>query len=201
MATPSLNLDNRKDASESGGLPGNVSATPAARATVDEGFMARIRVLIKTYGGVSHIAQVCGFSEGVVRSWRDGRSDPSRTRCLALAHGLNVSLLWLMTGNGPMLDEPDRHRHGETTFVMDVHRLSAAMQVLQATLESTGNYLPMESHAQLLSEYYVALSDPDPLRRAEGVGAIHQHLLECIRQANAQAQDLAIKATLGNMIL
>jgi len=154
---------------------------------VDEGFTARIRLLIKKYGGVSRIARICGFSEGVVRSWRDGRSDPSRMRCLALARGLDISLLWLMTGNGPMLDDSDKHEHGEAAFVVDAHRLSAAMQVLQSTLESTGNYLPVESRAKLLSEYYAALSEPDPLARAEGIGATHQHLLERIRQANAKA--------------
>src|SRR5699024_10208066 len=138
------------------------------------------------YGGVSRIARICGFSEGVVRSWRDGRSDPSRMRCLALARGLDISLLWLMTGDGPMLADPDKHKPGATAVVVDAHRLSAAMQVLQSTLESTGNYLPVESRAKLLSEYYAALSEPDPLARAEGIGATHQHLLERIRQANAE---------------
>lgn len=199
MVVPSLN--NRRVTPGSEAISGNVSATPAPRAMVDEGFTARIRVLIEKYGGVSRIARVCGFSEGVVRSWRDGRSDPSRMRCLALAQGLDISLLWLMTGNGPMLDDPDKHKHGETTSVVDPRRLSAAMQVLQSTLESTGNYLPAESRAELLSEYYAALSDPDPLTRAEGIGVTHQHLLERIRQANAKAHDLTMKAAPGNMIL
>src|SRR5699024_248874 len=135
-------LDNRKackTASEAEAIStGDTLATPAPRAMVDEGFTARIRLLIKKYGGVSRIARICGFSEGVVRSWRDGRSDPSRMRCLALARGLDISLLWLMTGNGPMLDDSDKHEHGEAAFVVDAHRLSAAMRVLQSTLESTG---------------------------------------------------------------
>lgn len=163
---------------------GNMSATPTPRAMANDGFTTRIRELTKKYGGVSHIARTCGFSEGVVRSWRDGRSDPSRMRCMALAQGLGISLLWLMTGIGPMLDDPDKH--GETISMVDAHRLSAAMRLLQSTLECTGNHLPVESRAELLSEYYAALSDPDPLARAEGIGATHQHLLECIRQANTK---------------
>lgn len=173
--------------SSHGHVSEEVPVTPASRSIIDEGFTARIGELIKKYGSVSHIAQMCGFSEGVVRSWRDGRSDPSRMRCMALANGLGVSLLWLMTGSGPMIDEPEKRKRNEATHAVDAHRLSYAMRVLQSTLESTGNHLSVESRAELLSEYYDALSDPDPVTRAEGIGAIHQHLLERIRQANGKA--------------
>lgn len=156
----------------------------------DTGFTARIGVLVKKYGGVSRIARTCGFSEGVIRSWRDGRSDPSRARCVSLARGLGISLLWLMTGRGPMLEDTGELPHG-TNLTVDAHRLSDAMRVLQSTLKSTGNTLSVEDRAQLLSEYYDALSDSDPVARVEGIGAIHQHLMERIRQASAHAQDLA----------
>lgn len=160
----------------------------ATDSTASEaGFTARIVVLIQKYGGVTQIARACGFSEGVVRSWRDGRSDPSRARCLALARGLGISLMWLMAGSGAMLDSDDRHAQGHTTSSVDSHRLSDAMRVLQSTLESTGNHLSTQSRAELLSEYYAALDNPDPVARAEGVGEIHQHLLARIRQAGTKA--------------
>ncbi len=153
--------------------------------TRDGGFAERIRTLIRKYGGVSHVAQLCGFSEGVVRSWRDGRSDPSRTRCIALARGLDVSLSWLVSGEGPMIEtRPGAARDDTPAPAVDAHRLFDAMRVLQSTLQSTGNTLSLEARAQLLSEYYGALSDPDPVARAEGFGEIHKHLMERIRQAN-----------------
>lgn len=159
----------------------------AATPRRDDGFRDRILALIKQYGGVTHVARACGFSEGVVRSWRDGRSDPSRARCVALARGLGISLMWLMAGSGSMIEETDKRKRGETAHQMDAHRLSQAIRILQSTLDSTGNSLPVESRAELLSEYYAVLDNPDPVTRAEGVGEIHQHLLERIRQTNTKA--------------
>ncbi|HET8554798.1 MAG TPA: hypothetical protein VFL78_08240 [Rhodanobacteraceae bacterium] len=96
-------------------------------------------------------------------------------------------MMWLMAGSGSMIEETDKRKHGGTTQMVDAHRLSQAMQVLQSTLDGTGNSLPVESRAELLSEYYAVLSNPDPVTRAEGVGEIHQHLLERIRQTNAKS--------------
>jgi len=68
-------------------------------------FQNRIELLIshfKPQGGVAEIARKSGLSEGVIRSWRDGGSDPSRTRCIQLAEGTGTSLLWIVAGLGPM---------------------------------------------------------------------------------------------------
>src|ERR1700744_4705930 len=63
-------------------------------------FADRIKVLIQRVGSVTEIARMCGFSEGVVRSWRDGNTDPSRARCVTLAKTLGISLVWLVAGEG-----------------------------------------------------------------------------------------------------
>lgn len=65
-----------------------------------ESFADRIKVLINRVGSVTEIARRCGFSEGVVRSWRDGNTDPSRGRCVTLARTLGISLVWLVAGEG-----------------------------------------------------------------------------------------------------
>jgi len=70
-----------------------------------ERFMNRIESLIahfKPQGGIAEIARKSSLSEGVIRSWRDGGSDPSRTRCIQLAAGTGTSLLWVVAGLGPM---------------------------------------------------------------------------------------------------
>lgn len=155
----------------------------------DKTFAQRIQVLIATFGSITRIAKICGFSEGVVRSWRDGRSDPSRQRCLALARGLGISLVWLMSGDGNMLMDDARTRPtpiGETaTGTLDAKRLSRAMRVLDSTLEGGDNELPIESRAELLGEFYAVLNDSDPATRAEGVSKIHRHLAEFIRKTRS----------------
>src|SRR5512142_1166364 len=76
--------------------------TPQAAET----FAERIKVLIQRVGSVTEIARMCGFSEGVVRSWRDGNTDPSRARCVTLARTLGISLVWLVAGEGAIQIDP-----------------------------------------------------------------------------------------------
>ena len=78
-------------------------------------FASRVRQVIKMNGSVSDIARRCGFSEGVVRSWRDGNTDPSRGRCVTMAKTLGISLVWLAAGEGPMvLDASSEDAIGRT---------------------------------------------------------------------------------------
>lgn len=65
-------------------------------------FHSRINVLIEAHKSAANLARLADVSEGVVRKWRDGKSDPSRQNLLALAKGANVNLIWLATGDGPM---------------------------------------------------------------------------------------------------
>jgi hypothetical protein len=106
----------------------------------------RIRLLIAREGGASMLARRCGCSEGTVRSWRDGHSDPSRARCVTLARALNISLQWLVTGEGPMHPESNE-RHDDASAesapplattampaasVIDAQRLAATLKLLQS---------------------------------------------------------------------
>jgi len=86
-------------------------------------FSERIRLLIQRVGSATEIARMCGFSEGVVRSWRDGNSDPSRARCVTLAKTLGISLVWLVAGEGTIQPEA-RSSAGEGTTTSEVKRSS-----------------------------------------------------------------------------
>lgn len=46
-----------------------------------------------------------GVSEGTIRKWEKGLSDPQRSYLIAIAEATGVSLEWLMTGRGPMTKE------------------------------------------------------------------------------------------------
>lgn len=143
-------------------------------------FAERIRLLIQRVGSATEIARKCGFSEGVVRSWRDGNTDPSRARCVTLARTLGVSLVWLVAGEGslmidpstPTIDEqsssekvPSRrltglsvgegsHDGGRT---VDAKRLNTAVQILQSELNLAGRDYSLAQHTDLLSELYEIL--------------------------------------------
>ena len=140
-------------------------------------FADRIKVLIQRVGSVTEIARMCGFSEGVVRSWRDGNTDPSRARCVTLARTLGISLVWLVAGEGSMLDpssvtlddmkgtnnsETVRHRSklraGVDTLgadgMMDVQRLNTALRMLQSELDLADSQLTLAENSDMLAELY-----------------------------------------------
>jgi hypothetical protein len=179
-------------------------APPESPAT----FADRIKMLIQKVGSVTEIARMCGFSEGVVRSWRDGHTDPSRARCVTLARTLGISLVWLVAGEGAMQVDPaanaamddqtssepvQHHRHRsklhtaatslQTSGVaMDTERLNTALKILQSELEIGQSQLTLAENADLLVELYGILGpgghDVDP----HAMLAFNRRLAERIRQ-------------------
>lgn len=176
------------------------SAPTSGNAT---SFADRMKLLINACGSVTSIARACGFSEGVVRSWRDGRSDPSRERCLKLARQLGVSLVWLIAGEGAMWDAdaatlaPPRPQSADrvdasrtSSSDMDARRLTAAMRALASAIElAGGDSTALDQHADLLAGFYAMTGEPDPLARAERMIALHRELARRLnpgaRHANA----------------
>ncbi|MGH8156807.1 MAG: helix-turn-helix domain-containing protein [Rhodanobacter sp.] len=167
-------------------------------------FSDRIKLLIQRVGSATEIARMCGFSEGVVRSWRDGNTDPSRARCVTLARTLGISLVWLVAGEGALQAEPTvptlddqyssenvtSHRprarlgmqgHTENSGV-DAQRLNTAMRILQSELSLAGSQLSMSENTDLLTQLYEILgpggSHVDPLAMV----TFNHRLAERIRQ-------------------
>lgn len=136
---------------------------------------------------------MCGFSEGVVRSWRDGNTDPSRARCVTLARTLGISLVWLVAGEGtpqidpslPTLDDqyssekasPQRlhtrqnvlqdQQTATTGATVDAQRLNTAVRILQSELSLADSQLSLSENTDLLTRLYEILgpggSHVDPL--------------------------------------
>ncbi|KZC41385.1 transcriptional regulator [Rhodanobacter sp. FW510-R12] len=179
--------------------------TPMAPQTA-ETFAERIKLLIQRVGSATEIARMCGFSEGVVRSWRDGNTDPSRARCVTLAKTLGISLVWLVAGEGTLqvdptptgMDEqysseeatPHRHhahpapvhRHLAAATTVDAQRLDTAVRMLQSELSLADSRLSLSDNTDLLSQLYEMLgpggSHVDPLAMV----TFNQRLAERIRQ-------------------
>lgn len=136
-------------------------------------FADRIRLIARHFNGATEIGRRCGFSESLVRSWRDGRSDPSRARCIVLARMLGVSLVWLMTGEGVMWVDDAIDGVGETPLAdagthapgaldvgegaspsFDAQRTSIALRVLCGVIElSSDGCLPGELSGMLERVY------------------------------------------------
>jgi len=171
-----------------------------------ETFAERIKFLIQRVGSATEIARMCGFSEGVVRSWRDGNTDPSRARCVTLAKTLGISLVWLVAGEGTLQIDPTHagtdeqynsekvvphrahsragleHSHAVNAMAVDAQRLDTAVRILQSELSLADSHLSLSENADLLTQLYEMLgpggSHVDPLAMV----TFNQQLAERVRK-------------------
>ena len=176
-------------------------------------FADRIRLLIQRVGSATEIARMCGFSEGVVRSWRDGNTDPSRARCVTLARTLSISLVWLVAGEGAIQVDPStsfqeeqytsevvRHhgpgaKLGSVTKLplaahangLDPQRLNTAMQMLQQELELADSGLTLSDNTDLLTELYEILGPGGVNVDTGAIMAFNRQLSDRIRKSRAIA--------------
>lgn len=65
-----------------------------------DAFAERVAAAIKRAGGATIMAEKAEVSGSVLRKWRSGQSDPSRTNLVKMARAAGVSLEWLATGEG-----------------------------------------------------------------------------------------------------
>jgi transcriptional regulator with XRE-family HTH domain len=177
-------------------------------------FSDRIRLLIQRVGSATEIARMCGFSEGVVRSWRDGNTDPSRARCVTLAKTLGISLVWLVAGEGAIQVDPttglrddqyssemvknERPRNNSGSSIthlplpskvngLDAQRLNTAMQILQSELDLASRQLSMTESTGLLSELYEILGPGGVSMDAHAMMAFNRRLNDRLHRTRDSA--------------
>jgi len=64
------------------------------------GFALRLRQVIDAYGSANSIAKAIERSEGAVRKWLRGESEPNVTDLRTLCEQTHTSIEWLVTGRG-----------------------------------------------------------------------------------------------------
>lgn len=160
-------------------LPPTDAPTADARPAATHGLAARIRLLIQTVGSASELARRCGFSEGAVRSWRDGHSDISRERCVTIARTLGVSLPWLVCGEGTMRPDPPPHARAAS---IDPQRLAASLRLLQSYIGLIGGALEPGQRALAAAELYELLGRAGEAEHADRMLHFHAALRERVHQ-------------------
>ncbi len=149
---------------------------------------------------------MCGFSEGVVRSWRDGNTDPSRARCVTLAKTLGISLVWLVAGEGTLQVDPSHagvdeqytsekvaphHSHSRAdlensstvvTVAVDARRLDTAVRILQSELSLADSQLSLSENTDLLTQLYEILGPGGSQVDSLAMVRFNQQLAERVRK-------------------
>ncbi len=127
-------------------------------------FCERVNYAIKRAGGTTKAADKAGVSQSVIRKWRSGASDPSRSRLVKLAAAANLSVAWLAAGEG----SPEPHVADTETAAVPIELEPVDLQVLELSIEMLEaalfeQHLKMQSKqkAELVSLYYSLLAAPD----------------------------------------
>lgn len=77
----------------------------------------------------SELAKRIGVKLKTLQSWEDDFSEPRANKLSMLAGVLNVSLIWLLNGEGPGLTEPDDYAVPEeiTTLLTEIRQLKGTL--------------------------------------------------------------------------
>lgn len=79
--------------------------------------------------GQAELARRLGVRRRTIAAWEDDRSEPRANRLQMLAGVLNVSIMWLLTGEGDGLDAPD----GDA-MPADLRQALSELRVLQVEM-------------------------------------------------------------------
>ena len=129
------------------------------------GFAARLRQILKTHGSASGLAKAIARSEGAVRKWLRGESEPNVTDLRTLCQVTQTRIQWLVSGEGPREAEaesnpdalvresapPYRHpSHG----TLDLPLLEAVMTAVDEQLRAAGLDLSPAKRSALIAAAY-----------------------------------------------
>jgi transcriptional regulator with XRE-family HTH domain len=125
------------------------------------GFAARLREVIDAYGSASGLAKAIDRSEGAVRKWLRGESEPNVTDLRSVCEQTGTSIEWLVTGNGLREAQSLTVREPPAAAYQDAPREQVNTQLLegillavQEELRNAGLELPLLKQSMLVVTLY-----------------------------------------------
>jgi hypothetical protein len=125
------------------------------------GFAARLREVIDAYGSASGLAKAIDRSEGAVRKWLRGESEPNVTDLRSVCDTTNTRIEWLATGNGPRGTESDGVRdssappyQGQPHEPINTALLEGILLAVQEELRDAQLNLPLLKQSMLVVTLY-----------------------------------------------
>jgi len=124
------------------------------------GFASRLREIIETYGSASALAKAIERSEGAVRKWLRGESEPNVTDLRSVCEETRTSVEWLVTGRGereaPALGVREAASAYENTThkPLDYALLEAVIAAVDEELRRSSLALPSTKRSMLIVTLY-----------------------------------------------
>ncbi|MGH8180407.1 MAG: hypothetical protein ACRETR_05450 [Steroidobacteraceae bacterium] len=123
--------------------------------------------MIKAHGSASGLAKAIARSEGAVRKWLRGESEPNVTDLRTLCEVTQTRIEWLVTGEGPRPMQPEmdaggtvreipspRYLHHPPHAALDLPLLEAVMAAIDEQLRATGLDLSAAKRSALIAAAY-----------------------------------------------
>jgi transcriptional regulator with XRE-family HTH domain len=127
----------------------------------NSGFAARLRAVIDAYGSASGLAKAIERSEGAVRKWLRGESEPNVTDLRAVCEQTGTSIEWLVTGRGVrdalapgVRDTAPEPYQAATREPLNGQLLEGILLAVQEELRSAGLELPLLKQSMLVVTLY-----------------------------------------------
>jgi len=127
----------------------------------NSGFAARLREVIDAYGSASGLAKAIERSEGAVRKWLRGESEPNVTDLRAVCEQTGTSIEWLVTGQGVrdslasgVRDAAAQPYQAITREPLNGQLLEGILLAVQEELRNAGLELPLLKQSMLVVTLY-----------------------------------------------
>jgi transcriptional regulator with XRE-family HTH domain len=125
------------------------------------GFAARLREVIDAYGSASGLAKLIGRSEGALRKWLRGESEPNVTDLRSVCEQTGTSIEWLVAGRGQreaqamgVRDTAAPPYQNTAREQLDVQLLESILLAVQEELRSAGLELALVKQSMLVVTLY-----------------------------------------------
>ena len=127
----------------------------------NSGFAVRLREVIDAYGSASGLAKAIERSEGAVRKWLRGESEPNVTDLRAVCEQTGTSIDWLVTGRGlrevqpqGIRDTPSQPAQPLPREPLNAQLLEGILLAVQEELRHAGLELPLLKQSMLVVTLY-----------------------------------------------
>jgi transcriptional regulator with XRE-family HTH domain len=119
-----------------------------------DAFEERIKKVVGSQS-VRSFGEKCGLSDGALRKYLTGRSEPGLSALKSISEAAGVEIKWLATGEGPMrVGDPS-----SSGASVDAEILRQAMETVEEALEFTGKTMPPAKKAALVAAIYEYFDD------------------------------------------